>query len=91
MKKIQISGFTLIELAIVLVIIGLIIGGVLVGKDMIEAAKLNATITQINRYSQAVYTFRLKYELPAGRYTCNASGAVWIFGARRMSGAGGRK
>ncbi|MBX9725821.1 MAG: prepilin-type N-terminal cleavage/methylation domain-containing protein, partial [Rickettsiales bacterium] len=32
------SGFTLVELAIVLVIIGLIIGGVLTGADLIKAA-----------------------------------------------------
>ena len=32
------QGFTLIELSIVLVIIGLIIGGVLVGQDLIKAA-----------------------------------------------------
>ena len=40
------QGFTLIELSIVLVIIGLIIGGVLVGRDMIHAAQIRATISQ---------------------------------------------
>ncbi len=47
-------GFTLIELSIVLVIIGLIIGGVLVGKDLIKAAEIRATISQINKYNHAV-------------------------------------
>lgn len=55
------SGFTLVELAIVLVIIGLIIGGVLVGQDLIKAAEVRATISQIESYNAAVNTFRGRY------------------------------
>ncbi len=55
------SGFTLIELSIVLVIIGLVIGGVLVGKDLITAAETRAQIAQIEKYQTAVKTFRVKY------------------------------
>ncbi len=55
------SGFTLIELSIVLVIIGLIVGGVLVGQDLIKAASIRATVSQIEKYSTAVNTFRGKY------------------------------
>ncbi len=40
------SGFTLIELAIVLVIIGLILGAVLKGRDLIESAKIKKAYTQ---------------------------------------------
>ncbi len=54
-------GFTLIELSIVLVIIGLIVGGVLVGQDLIKAAEVRAQISQIERYNTAVNTFRGKY------------------------------
>jgi len=57
MKK----GFTLIELSIVLVIVGLIIGGVLVGRDLISAAGVRAQISQIEKYQSAVNTFRGKY------------------------------
>ncbi len=38
------SAFTLVELAIVLVIIGLLAGGVLVGKDLIRAAEIRSVI-----------------------------------------------
>jgi prepilin-type N-terminal cleavage/methylation domain-containing protein len=55
------SGFTLIELSIVLVIIGLIVGGVLVGRDLIDAAATRAQISQIEKYQTAVNTFRVKY------------------------------
>ena len=55
------TGFTLIELSIVLVIIGLIIGGVLVGRDLIDAATVRAQISQIEKYQTAVNTFRGKY------------------------------
>ncbi|MDX2112833.1 MAG: prepilin-type N-terminal cleavage/methylation domain-containing protein [Alphaproteobacteria bacterium] len=60
------SGFTLIELSIVLVIIGLIVGGVLVGQDLIKAAELRATISQLEKYDAAVNTFRGKYNALPG-------------------------
>lgn len=41
------TGFTLVEVSIVLVIIGLIVGGVLVGVDLIKQAELRAATKQI--------------------------------------------
>ncbi len=55
-------GFTLIELSIVLVIIGLIIGGILVGKDLIEAGRIRKQITQIEALQTSVMAFKLKYD-----------------------------
>ncbi|MBF0394722.1 MAG: type II secretion system protein, partial [Alphaproteobacteria bacterium] len=40
------AGFTLIELSIVLVLIGLIIGGVLKGQELIRSTRLKMTISQ---------------------------------------------
>jgi len=54
-------GFTLIELAIVLVIIGLLIGGIVVGRDLIKVSEMRAQITQIEKYTTAVTVFRLRY------------------------------
>ncbi len=60
------AGFTLVELSIVLVIIGLIVGGVLAGQDMIRAAEIRATISQIEEYNTATNTFRDKYRAMPG-------------------------
>jgi len=54
-------GFTLIELSIVLVIIGLIAGAIVVGQDLISAAEIRATVAQIEKYNASVNTFRGKY------------------------------
>jgi len=54
-------GFTLIELAIVLVIIGLIVGGVLVGSELIRIAGLRATVTQYENYKAAYFVFKNRY------------------------------
>lgn len=55
------SGFTLIELSIVLVIIGLIVGGVLVGRDLIFTSQINSQITQFSKMTSAMHTFQVKY------------------------------
>lgn len=60
------SGFTLIELSIVLVIIGLIVGGVLMGRDMIAAAQVRSQIKQIEDLETQINTFRLKYNCLPG-------------------------
>jgi prepilin-type N-terminal cleavage/methylation domain-containing protein len=64
-----VRGFTLIELSIVLVIIGLILGGVLVGRDLIETAAVRAEIAQVQQLDTAVTTFRVKYACLPG--DCN--------------------
>lgn len=51
------EGFTLVELSIVLVIIGLLIGGILAGQSMISSAKLNAQAQQIQQINVAITQF----------------------------------
>ena len=54
-------GFTLVELALVLVIVGLVIGGVVVGQDLIRGGAVRAVIGEYQTYSGAVSAFRDKY------------------------------
>jgi prepilin-type N-terminal cleavage/methylation domain-containing protein len=57
----QTRAFTLIELSIVLVIIGLIVSGILFGRELIAAAQVRAQISQLSSYSKAFRTFQNKY------------------------------
>ncbi len=54
-------GFSLIELSLVLVILGLLVGGVLTGQSLIHAAELRSMSVDVSRYRTAALTFRDKY------------------------------
>lgn len=70
MNKQRISGFTLVELAIVMTIIGLLIGGILKGQQMIRNAQVTATIKEINSVLAATEGFRDKFaQLPGDMVT----------------------
>jgi prepilin-type N-terminal cleavage/methylation domain-containing protein len=64
----KLSGFTLLELSIVLVIIGLIIGGVMVGQEMIKQAEIRNIQNAVQNYQTAVNTFKLKYNALPGDF-----------------------
>jgi len=55
------SGFTLIEIAIVLVIIGLLLGGVLKGQEMMTNAKIKRVSNDFNGISAAVFSYLDRY------------------------------
>ena len=59
------KGFTLVELSIVLVIIGLLIGGILVAQSMIGTAKIQALSRQFGQFDSAVANYQTKFnQLP---------------------------
>lgn len=62
-------GFSLVELSIVLVILGLLTGGILAGQSLIRAAELRSVSTEYNRYITATQTFRDKYFALPGDFT----------------------
>jgi len=66
MSKKTREGFTLVELAIVLVIIGIILGAILKGQELIKNAKVKRAISQIKEVEAAVYTYYDKYNVFPG-------------------------
>ncbi|NOU01714.1 MAG: prepilin-type N-terminal cleavage/methylation domain-containing protein [Gallionella sp.] len=65
MKRNQ-SGFTLIEIAIVLVIIGLLLGGVLKGQELINSAKVKNLTNDLKGASVMVYSYQDKFHAVPG-------------------------
>ncbi len=62
-------GFTLVELSIVMIIIGLLIGGVLKGQELIENAKAKRLMADIKAYQSAVLVFQDSYSALPGDIT----------------------
>ncbi len=56
------SGFTLVEIAIVLVIIGLLLGGVLKGQELITQAKIKNVANDLTGMSAAVYGYQDRFK-----------------------------
>ncbi|VAW79274.1 hypothetical protein MNBD_GAMMA12-453 [hydrothermal vent metagenome] len=67
------SGFTLVEISIVLVIIGLLIGGVLKGQEMINNAKINRIASDFESVAAAIFSYQDRYRtLPGDDNRANA-------------------
>jgi len=60
--KSQQSGFTLVEIAIVLVIIGLLLGGILKGQELINSAKVKNLANDFRVIPTYIYAYQDKYK-----------------------------
>lgn len=79
------KAFTLVELSIVLVIIGLIIGGVLGGQQVIQNARLTNALNAIQAYQSQYQTYVQNYGAVPG----NDLNATGHFGTSAVNGSGG--
>lgn len=96
------SGFTLVEIAIVLVIIGLLLGGVLKGQEMIENAKIKSIVNDMKAVQAAYNGYIDRYkaipgdELGAtmlargwtGTAVGNGNGVLAVTGAQTFTNGG---
>jgi len=70
------SAFSLIELSIVLIIIGLLVAGITGGASLIKSATLRAVMTEARNYNTAVNSFYVAYNAYPGDYTVNFASGV---------------
>jgi prepilin-type N-terminal cleavage/methylation domain-containing protein len=68
------QGFTLVEIAIVLVIIGLLLGGILKGQEMITQAKIKNVIADFSGISAAYHGYVDRYKKIPGDDPCAGAG-----------------
>ena len=88
------GGFTLVEIAIVLVIIGLLLGGILKGQEMITQAKIKNVIADMSGVSAAMYGYQDRYralpgddKLAASRWSGSTAVTVGTTGNGLVEGA----
>lgn len=78
-NKARQAGFTLVEIAIVLVIIGLLLGGVLKGQEMIENAKIKSIVGDMKAIQAAYNGYVDRYKaIPGDEVTATMSGRGWL-------------
>jgi prepilin-type N-terminal cleavage/methylation domain-containing protein len=84
------EGFTLVELAVVMIIIGLLIGGILKGQELITNARVTSTASQLEAMGAAYNGFRDKFNaIPGDMLTATTRiGACGVSVASCFDGTG---
>ena len=81
-KRLQ-AGFTLVEIAIVLVIIGLLLGGILKGQEMITQARIKNVVNDFNGITAAYFAYQDRYRaVPGDDNQCERALGASAYGAQ---------
>lgn len=80
------EGFSILELALVLLVIGLILGGIVTGRELIVSARARNLINQQDALRMAFFSFEDRYRSPPGDYNA----AIVNIGATRDGDGDGR-
>ena len=72
------SAFTLIELSIVLIIIGLLVAGITGGASLIKSAQLRSVMSEARGYNVAVNSFVVQYDELPGDYDVAFTGTLTV-------------
>jgi prepilin-type N-terminal cleavage/methylation domain-containing protein len=87
MRRGAARGYTLIEIAIVLVIIGLLLGGILKAYELVVGARVRNLISQQDGIKTAFFAFQERFRAPPGDY---AQALATIAGATQNGNGNGR-
>lgn len=79
-------GFSILELALVLLVIGLMFGGIVTGRELIVSARARSLINQQEELRMAFFSFQDRFQFPPGDY----SDAIRNIGATRNGDGDGR-
>ena len=83
------QGFSLIELSVILIIIGMITGGILSGQHLIRNAELKRVLNEFGQYSEAATLFRERYRsLPGDMHDATSLWGSFSLGGGCPSGSG---
>ena len=83
MKPARESGFTLVEIAIVLVIIGLLLGGILKGQELITQARIRNIVNELVGIEAVVLAYQDRYRAMPGD---DVGAGRWVSGVTTMPG-----
>jgi prepilin-type N-terminal cleavage/methylation domain-containing protein len=67
-SKKSLHGFTLVELSIVLLIIGMITTGIIGGRELLRQSELQSVISDVEKYKTAIHTFEMAYNALPGDF-----------------------
>jgi hypothetical protein len=80
------KGFSILEVALVLLVVGLIFGGIAAGRELIISARARSLINQQEELRMAFFSFQDRYQFPPGDY----GQAIRNIGATRNGDGDGR-